>query len=90
MGGLPTKCPIFNVPLMVLKENNKMRHPQSPSLDRIDPNKGYVKGNVRIISWRANELKGNASLEEIRMILADLEKTEKENRERRKSNDTTT
>lgn len=29
----------------------------SPSLDRIDPKLGYVRGNVRIILWAVNALK---------------------------------
>lgn len=44
----------------------------SPSLDRLDSSKGYVKGNVRVISKRANQLKNNATVEEMRMVLADL------------------
>jgi hypothetical protein len=37
----------------------------SPSLDRIDNNKGYIKGNVEVISWKANIMKSNASPEEL-------------------------
>lgn len=33
----------------------------SPSLDRIDPSKGYVRGNVAIVSYRANAIKNNAT-----------------------------
>lgn len=40
----------------------------SPSLDRIDNSKGYVPGNVRIISYRANSRKGDLSLEEIERL----------------------
>jgi hypothetical protein len=42
--------------------------PNSPSLDRIDPTKGYVKGNVWIVSHRANTLKGNATHDELKAI----------------------
>ena len=42
------------------------RRKYSPSLDRIDPNKGYVKGNVQVISRLANIMKSNASPEELR------------------------
>jgi predicted nucleic acid-binding Zn ribbon protein len=48
-------------------------HPDSPSVDRIDPKKGYVKGNVRVISSRANLLKNDATIEELQLVLADLE-----------------
>lgn len=38
------------------------------SLDRIDPRKGYVKGNVWIISYRANLIKNDGTAEEHEMI----------------------
>ncbi len=37
----------------------------SPSLDRIIPEKGYVKGNVIVVSNKANVIKNNATPEEI-------------------------
>jgi repressor of nif and glnA expression len=49
----------------------------SPTLDRICNGRGYVKGNVRVISWRANSLKRDANIEEIRSILKYMENTEK-------------
>jgi hypothetical protein len=42
----------------------------SPSLDRIDPGQGYVPGNVRVISDRANRLKGDRSIETLRLLSA--------------------
>jgi hypothetical protein len=42
--------------------------PNSPSLDRIDPTKGYVKGNVWIVSHRANAIKGDATHDELKAI----------------------
>ena len=39
--------------------------PNSPSLDRIDPTKGYVKGNVMMMSDLANRMKQNATPEEL-------------------------
>ena len=41
----------------------------TPSLDRVVPKLGYVKGNVRVISMRANRLKNNATIEEMEAIL---------------------
>ena len=46
----------------------------SPSLDRIIPSLGYVKGNIRVISFRANTLKNNATLSELELILEDAKK----------------
>lgn len=57
---IPDVCPVLK-----LKEF-------TPSIDRIDPSKGYIKGNIRIISNRANMLKNNASVEELELILEDL------------------
>jgi hypothetical protein len=47
----------------------------SPSLDRIVPELGYVKGNVRVISDRANRIKRDATLEELRAIVKYVEET---------------
>lgn len=45
----------------------------SPSLDKIQPVLGYIKGNVQVISNRANMIKSNASARELRMIAEYLE-----------------
>ena len=56
---VPELCPILNVPMVL-----KTRH--APSLDRINPNKGYIKGNVWVISRKANVMKNDATSEELR------------------------
>lgn len=66
---VPEVCPVFHIPLKFYKGTGKTRQPDSPSVDRIDNTKGYVKGNVRIISNRANVLKSNATLEELEAIV---------------------
>jgi hypothetical protein len=40
----------------------------SPTLDRIIPELGYVPGNVDVISQRANVIKNDASPEEVQMV----------------------
>jgi hypothetical protein len=51
-------CPILGIPLMV---GDDKIHDSSPSLDRIDNSKGYIKGNVQVISNLANRMKNSAS-----------------------------
>jgi len=60
---IPDVCPVFKTPFEVGDRN------RCPSVDRKHPDKGYVKGNVAVISFRANRLKNNASVEEIEAIL---------------------
>lgn len=63
-------CPILGIPLdwSCLRNNNLKILPGSPSLDRIVPERGYVKGNVWIISYRANQIKSDASHEELKLV----------------------
>jgi hypothetical protein len=58
---IPEVCPIMKVPLVA---NSRY----SPSLDKKDPNLGYTKGNVAVISMIANNLKGNASYAEVKIF----------------------
>lgn len=59
------KCPILGIRLAWEDDERKIVCPHSPTLDRIDNAKGYVEGNLQIISHKANMLKGNATLEEL-------------------------
>jgi hypothetical protein len=68
---IPKLCPVLGIKL---RQNNKIASDNSPSLDRINPNKGYIKGNIRVISFRANSLKSNASIKELEAILNDARK----------------
>jgi hypothetical protein len=62
----PTHCPVLGIELDYFTENGWQDN--SPSFDCIDPNKDYVKGNVAIISMRANRIKNNGTAEEHRKI----------------------
>jgi len=41
----------------------------SPSLDRVDNEKGYVKDNVVVMSWRLNRIKHNANVRELELLV---------------------
>lgn len=73
----PKFCPVLGIKL-VLHNQGRGYHRDSASVDRIDPAKGYTKGNVRVISARANLLKNGATSEELRLVLEDLERVEDE------------
>ena len=60
-------CPAFKVEIYL---NERERTDElAAELDKIDPRKGYVKGNVAFLSRRANRLKNNATLEELENIV---------------------
>lgn len=61
---VPKTCPALGLTIRF----NGRRSPRSPSLDRIVPERGYVPGNIRVISDRANRLKGSRNLEELRRL----------------------
>jgi hypothetical protein len=68
---VPEVCPILGIKLAT-RQGRQGFYPDSPSLDRIDPKQGYIKGNVRVISARANLLKNDATIEELEAVLRDL------------------
>lgn len=67
----PTHCPVLGMELNYFAE---FRQENSVSFDRIDSNLGYVKGNVEIISWRANRIKNDGTAEEHQKIVDFLNK----------------
>ena len=71
---LASHCPVFNIPLdwSRLRNNGGKPVPNSPSIDRIVPERGYVKGNIKIISFRANQIKSDASHEELKLVTSYL------------------
>lgn len=81
---IPEVCPLLGIPLFA---GNGSVGPNSPTLDRIDSSKGYIKGNVWVISYKANTIKSNATPEELTLIATRLtEFVEKRSKDIRLSN----
>lgn len=57
----PEICPVLGIPLDWRTGHGMSYNDSSPSIDRIDNNKGYVVDNVAIVSLRANRLKGDGT-----------------------------
>jgi hypothetical protein len=64
---IPVTCPALGIPL---KKARGRRTDNSPSVDRIDSTKGYLPDNIVVVSWRANKIKSNATLDELRRIVS--------------------
>jgi hypothetical protein len=64
---VPACCPALGIALRW--GCSKRQKDESPTLDRVIPALGYVKGNVNVISWRANRIKSDATLAELAATL---------------------
>lgn len=64
---IPDKCPVLGIPL---RHNwgGTTAHAASPTLDRIVPSRGYVRGNVVVVSYRANRLRSDATVAELQKL----------------------
>lgn len=62
----PITCPILNIPMTF---NTGRALDNSYSVDRIDSSKGYIEGNIVVISNRANRLKSDATLDELKNLV---------------------
>ncbi len=68
---VPATCPVLGIPMEIGVGSS---HDGSPTIDRLIPSLGYVMGNVRVISYRANRIKNDATLDELRALVAYLER----------------
>jgi hypothetical protein len=59
---IPRVCPILGIPL-IHGDGKVIKN--SPTLDRIIPEKGYIPGNIQVISFYANTIKSDATVEEL-------------------------
>lgn len=66
----PTHCPVLGILLDYDTPHGQRtsNNPAAPSLDRHDNSRGYFADNVFIISLRANQIKGNATADELRRV----------------------
>jgi hypothetical protein len=71
---MPNKCPVFGLKLVWPKRLGHRRPPNMPTIDRVNSRRGYVRGNVQIISSRANGLKSNATLGELKALVRYIER----------------
>lgn len=64
---IPAVCPVLGISIekRFNADGKKGAYPNSPSLDRIDNLKGYEKGNIQVISSKANSMKNSATPEEL-------------------------
>lgn len=67
---IPTHCPLLGVKLEIGIKGNYFN---SPSVDRINNTMGYVKGNVAIISCKANSMKNSATKEEMETFIKNIQ-----------------
>lgn len=72
---MPAKCPVLGIDIEHGNSDQSLTARDcAPSLDRRDNQKGYLPGNVRVISWRANRLKNDATVEELEAVLRYMKK----------------
>lgn len=67
---IPTHCPVLGIELF---QGDGKISSHSPSLDRVNPSKGYVSGNVRVISHKLNAMKNDMTIDTVRKLLSYME-----------------
>jgi hypothetical protein len=71
---VPEFCPVLGIKLEwpdpdgLMGNYGNLMKDNRPSIDRIDNTKGYVPGNIVVVSYRANRLKSDATVEEMRKL----------------------
>ena len=61
------KCPVLRINFQMGYKNKKTKS-YAPSLDRIEPKKGYINGNISIVCDIVNRLKSDASIVDLKKI----------------------
>ena len=73
MPTVPGVCPVLGI---AIRRSLGRFTDSSPSLDRIRPALGYVQGNVRVVSWRANRIRTDATAAELLLVAEDAARLE--------------
>lgn len=63
-------CPVFGFEMVFGDSNDREC---SPSIDRIDSELGYTSDNIQILSWKANRMKADFTLNELKALVAFME-----------------
>ena len=63
-----SKCECCDKELDFSFKKNNCFNDDSPSIDRVDPKKGYTKNNVAILCWDCNKHKHDSDSKKLRMI----------------------
>lgn len=77
---IPSHCPILGIPLF---HTPYKRTTNSPALDRIINHRGYVKGNVQVISSKANSCKSDLTLQQVETLYLYMKEADDKYQERK-------
>ena len=66
---IPEKCPVLEIPFI---QGIKGDYQYTYSLDRIDNTKGYIKGNIQVITNKANSMKNSATIDELKVFCENM------------------
>ncbi len=66
---IPKRCPLLNI---LIEVGKGCINPGSPTIDRLIGSKGYTKGNVLVISHKANTVKSDLSIEQLELLTRNL------------------
>jgi hypothetical protein len=65
----PKFCPVLGIELNYNWSGDHRRDEAKATIDKVIPGLGYIPGNVFVISWRANKLKSDMTLDELQRIM---------------------
>lgn len=64
----PTVCPVLGTP--VFRSEKGLNRDNHPSVDKVIPELGYIKGNVCVISGKANRLKQESTIQDLEAVIS--------------------